>query len=100
MHKLNPNANGDRVMAALYEKSSGRMVSVYSNATSLQVNTGNSLAGVFGKGKHVYRSSQGVSLATQTPPNAVNAESCKSPWVMPGQVYEHRTTYQFSVRDS
>ncbi len=94
-------ADGELAFAAkLQDASSGRAVEVFTTKPGLQFYTGNSLTGEFqGKGGKFYSQYSGLCLETQFFPDAPNHHSFPSARLEPGETYEHKTVYKFSVID-
>lgn len=92
--------SSDRVQlaAVLRDTSSGRSLTVHSNAPGLQVYSGNFLDGsAVGKDGIPYARHSGVALESQGFPNSVNTPSFPSVVVRPGETYRHEVLYQFGL---
>ncbi len=76
---------------------SGRTMSVSTTLPAVQFYTGNNLNGVLGKGGSVYDKYAGFCLETQMFPDSPNKPNFPSPFIMPGEVWEHETVYTFGV---
>lgn len=81
----------------LYDKSSGRIMKVYTTKPGIQFYSGNFLDGtVIGKNKVCYYKYAGVCLETQYFPNSTELLHFPSPILKAGDVYHHITKYTFS----
>ena len=94
------NQSGDMALAAtLYEPESGRLMKVFTTEPGLQFYSGNfldgSLIGKSGK-NYVYRG--GLCLETQHYPDSPNQPQFPNTILRPGEVYQTRTVYQFTVK--
>ena len=86
--------------AELYDKDSGRRLSVYTNQPSLQVYTGYLMDGSdVGKGNIPYYANAGIALETQGYPDAVHWECFPSVLLNVDEEYLQYTKYKFSVDD-
>lgn len=85
-----PDGEGMRVMARLSEATSGRAMTVTSDAPGLQVYTGNSLHPPFAV-------HQSVSLEAQRLPDAPNQPELGPCVLRPGEMYETTTILDFST---
>lgn len=84
--------------ARLRDPLSGRTVELLTTECGMQLYSGNHLAGGRqGKGGHAYRAHSGVALETQHFPDSPNQAAFPSTILRPGQVYQSRTVYRFSV---
>ena len=88
-----PDGEGMRLMARLHGASSGRVMTVSSDAPGLQVYTGNSLHPPF-------RVHQSVSLEAQRLPDAPNQPALGPCVLRPGEEYATTTLLEFSTPDS
>lgn len=97
---LNKDQSGELTFAAsAYNKTSGRLMEVYTTHPAIQFYTGNFLDGSqTGKGgcKYVYRS--GFCLETQYYPDSPNHPDFPSTVLRPGEEYKHRTVFKFSTK--
>ena len=93
------NNVGDCPLAVeLYEESSGRKLSIYTNQPSLQVYTGYMMDGSdVGKDGTPYFSSAGIALEPQGYPDAVHWANFPSILLDVGEEYTFRAVYQFTV---
>lgn len=87
--------DGVRLAAELCDSKSGRWLHLSTNAPGLQVYTGNFLDGVPGKGGIQYKARQSVCLESQTYPNSTKEPLFPTPWLSPGQTYQHVMLYEF-----
>ena len=98
---LNPRKNDTLPAAILYEKGSGRMMKVFTDQPGLQLYTANFLDGsLTGKSGRPYARQSALCLETQHFPDSPNQPQFPNTILRPGETYQSRTTYQFSVSDS
>jgi aldose 1-epimerase len=91
--------NGLILAASVYEPQSGRLMEVFTTQPGLQFYSGNFLDGTLvGKGKQVYTHRSGLCLETQHFPDSPNKAQFPSTVLSPGEKYQQRTIYKFSVR--
>jgi aldose 1-epimerase len=89
---------GLSLAARVYEPTSGRVMEVYTTEPGVQFYSGNFLDGtITGKQGHVYKQRYGFCLETQHFPNSPNQPNFPSTILRPGQTYQSRTVYKFSV---
>ena len=86
-----------RVIAQVWEPTSGRNMTVATNAPGVQFYTGNWLGGSRGKGGARYRKHSGFCLETQHFPDAVNQPRFRSCLLRPGDTYRHVMEHRFYV---
>jgi aldose 1-epimerase len=88
-----------RKAAELYEATSGRLMSVFTDQAGLQFYSGNFLDGT-AKGKNgiAYQQRSGLCLETQAFPDTPNKSQFPSATLRPGQTYRQTTIYQFSTK--
>ena len=87
--------------ATLYDKNSGRMLQIFTDQPGLQLYTANFLDGsLVGKSGRPYLKRSAVCLETQHFPDSPNQPEFPSTILRPGEIYQTRTTYKFSVSDS
>jgi len=84
-------------VAVVYNKKSGRVMKLSSNAPGVQLYTGNNLNNVKGKGGYIYQAYAGLCLETQGFPDSVNHPNFPSQIVTPGKTYEHYMLYTFTI---
>ena len=98
---LNPRKAGSMPVATLYEKTSGRMMKVFTDQPGLQLYTANFLDGsLIGKSGRPYARQSALCLETQHFPDSPNQSQFPNTFLRPGETYQSRTTYQFTVSDS
>jgi aldose 1-epimerase len=87
------------VLAAhVREPQTGRVLEIYTTEPGVQFYSGNFLDGTTtGKQGHVYKQRFGLALETQHFPDSPNHPEFPSTILRPGQVYQSRTVYKFSV---
>ncbi len=95
------NTKGDITSkcVTLESLNTGIVLDVYTNEPGIQVYTGNFLDGtLMGKKGIVYKPRTAVCLETQKYPDTPNKPDWPSALLNPGEKYESRCIYQFSVR--
>jgi len=98
---LNPKKGAKKPAATLYEKNSGRKMQVFTDQPGLQLYTANFLDGSLnGKSGKPYMKRSSLSLETQHFPDSPNQPEFPNTILRPGETYQTRTIYQFSVIDS
>jgi aldose 1-epimerase len=98
---LNPRQDDTLPAAILYEKSSGRIMKVFTDQPGLQLYTANFLDGsLTGKSGRPYARQSALCLETQHFPDSPNQPQFPNTILRPGETYQSRTIYQFSVSDS
>jgi aldose 1-epimerase len=86
------------LMARVKDPASGRVMEVLSNQPGVQFYTGNFLDGTaVGKGGTIYRQGDGLCFEPQVFPDTPNHPAFGSARVDPGQTYENRIVYRFSI---
>jgi len=89
-----------QLAATLYEKTSGRLMKVFTEEPGLQLYTANFLNGsLIGKSGRPYVKRGALCLETQHFPDSPNRPDFPNTILRPGQSYKTRTIYQFSVSD-
>jgi len=89
---------GLQLMAKVEDPASGRTMEIFSNQPGVQFYTGNFLDGTAtGKGGVIYRQGDGLCFEPQVFPDTPNKPSFGSARLDPGQTYENRIVYRFSV---
>ena len=97
---LNGEAGELRLAARVVEKTTGRVMEVFTEEPGMQFYTGNFLDGtIIGKGGVVYKFRHGFCLETQHFPNSPNQPDFPSTLLRPGEEYKTVTVYKFSVVD-
>jgi len=85
-----------RQAARVTEKTSGRVMDVYTTEPGVQFYTGNFLDGTLkGKGGKVYAFRNGLCLETQHFPNSPNTPSFPTTVIKAGEHYKSQTEYRF-----
>ena len=98
---LNPKKGVKKPVATLYEKTSGRKLLVFTDQLGLQLYTANFLDGSLnGKSGKPYLKRGSLCLETQHFPDSPNQPRFPNTILRPGETYQTRTIYQFSVSDS
>ena len=88
-----------RLVAEVFDPTSGRCLAVSTDQPGLQLYTSNYLDGtIVGKNGSVYDRYAAVCLETQHFPDSPNQPSFPSTVLRPGEVFQSCTSYQFSVR--
>jgi aldose 1-epimerase len=96
---INDYTGATRLMASVYDPSSGRVLEVLSSEPGLQFYTGNFLDGTLkGKGGWVYQFRDAFCMEPQHFPDSPNEPSFPSVVLKPGAVYHNTIVYRFSVR--
>lgn len=97
-HNYIINGTGMRLAAELIGDKSKIKMNVYTDMDGMQLYTGNFIEGApLGKWGSSYQNRSAVCLETQFLPNAVNCPAFPSPVLRVGEVYRHRTVYQFKT---
>lgn len=95
---LNTNATALHKAAELSEEKSGRLVSIYTNQSSLQVYTGYFMDGSdIGKYGIPYEKSAGIALEPQGYPDALSHPEFPSIFIGPDTTFHHYTEYHFEL---
>lgn len=89
-----------RAVAQVYHPHSGRLLSVATTATGLQLYTGNKLAGIVGRGAQPYGKHAGFCLEAQAYPDQINSPDAEAVVLRPGQIYRQLTVYHLSTREA
>jgi len=96
---LNKKSNELSLAASVYEPTSGRKMQVFTTEPGLQFYSGNFLDGSdVGKEGKRYGFRSAFCLEAQHFPDSPNQPTFPSTVLEPGQQYEQKTIYQFSVR--
>jgi len=96
---LNKDGKDMTLAAVVYERTSGRVMKVYTAEPGIQFYAGNFLDGTLtGKEGKVYKRRYGFCLETQHFPDSPNKPDFPSTILRPGQKYETTTIYRFSTR--
>lgn len=89
---------GLQVMARVSDPASGRVMEILSNQPGVQFYSGNFLDGTAtGKGGVIYRQGDGICFEPQVFPDTPNKPAFGSATLDPGQTYENRIVYRFTV---
>lgn len=92
-------AKGLQLMARVEDPLSGRVMQILSNQPGVQFYTGNFLDGTAtGKSGAIYRQGDGICFEPQVFPDTPNKPAFGSARLDPGQTYENRIVYRFSVK--
>jgi aldose 1-epimerase len=90
--------SGLHLMAKVSDPISGRTMEVLSNQPGVQFYTGNFLDGTAtGKAGVIYRQGDGICFEPQVFPDTPNKPGFGSARLDPGQIYEDRIVYRFSI---
>lgn len=88
-----------KLVASVYEPTTGRFMEVSTTEPAVQFYTGNFLNGsVIGKKGVVYGRRSGLCLETQHFPDSPNKPSFPSTVLKPGETYQTTTVYKFSTK--
>lgn len=85
-------------MATLEHAGSGRVMEVYADSPAVQFYSGNFLDGKVTVNGVTYNQYMGLCLEPQTFPNAPNEPSFPTSRLNPGETYNHKIQYHFSVK--
>ena len=97
---LNDQDKGLRFVASAYEPVSGRLLEVYSDEPGVQFYSGNFLDGTLpNKSNGTYKYRTGFCLETQHYPDSPNQKNFPSVRLNPGELYESKTNFKFTVID-
>lgn len=98
---LNDQENGMRFAASAFHPSSGRLLEVYTTEPGMQLYTGNFLDGTLPMQGQVgnYERRTGFCFETQHYPDSPNHKEFPSVVLEPGEKYQSRTSFRFSVRE-
>ena len=89
---------GLQLLARMEDPASRRVMEIYSNQPGIQFYSGNFLDGtVTGTGGTIYRMGDGLCLEPQIFPDTPNKPDFGTAELRPGEVYENRIVYRFSV---
>ena len=96
---LRPVQKGIKPCARFHDPESGRTMTLATTAPGVQFYNGHKIyeQDQVGKGGYRYPQWAGICLETQGFPNAINHDNFPSIVLRPGECYEHKTTYTFSV---
>jgi aldose 1-epimerase len=96
-YAFDDDATAPRKVAVLFDPSSGRELSVSTDARGLQFYSGNYLEGVPARGGSQYCKQAGLCLEAGGFPNEINMDGERAV-LRPGDVYRQRTRYTLRVR--
>lgn len=94
----NGGQDGPELAAELYDPKSGRVMSVYTTETCLQVYSGIHLNNLKGKRATMYNRYHGLCFETQCFPDSINQNAFTSVVLRPGEIFRSVTSHVFSVR--
>jgi len=99
-YSLNKNTEGELSLAAtVWHPSSGRFLEVLTEEPGMQFYSGNALDGsLVGKSGKRYEGRAGFCLETQHYPDSPNQARFPNTILQPGEVYQTKTVYRFSVK--
>ena len=97
-HNFCVDGEGMREIATAYEPESGRVMEVYSDMPGVQLYTMNTVNGSRNKDGSLMIPHGAFCLETQFYPDSVHHENFPFRFVVPGEPFESKTIYQFSVR--
>lgn len=93
------NSEGMELAATVFEPNSGRFLEVMTDQPGIQFYSGNFLDGtVSGKAGYNYQFRAGLCLEPQHFPNSPNQANFPATVLKPGQVYDTKTIFKFSVK--
>jgi aldose 1-epimerase len=96
---LNRSGEGLSLAARVSEKTSGRVMEVWTTQPGVQFYSGNFLDGTnIGKGGKAYAYRTGLCLETQHFPDSPNKPAFPSTALRPGENFKSTTVYKFSVQ--
>jgi len=97
---LNDQDKGFRFAASAYDPVSGRLLEVFSDEPGIQFYSGNFLDGKLpNKSNGTYKYRTGFCLETQHYPDSPNQKNFPSVRLDPGDLYESKTSFKFTVID-
>ncbi|REE80777.1 aldose 1-epimerase [Lutibacter oceani] len=96
---LNNQNEGMRLASTAYNPESGRLLEIFTNEPGIQFYTGNFLDGTLpSKQGGTYAFRTGFCLETQHYPDSPNQKDFPSVVLNPGEKYETKTSFKFSVK--
>ena len=96
---LDKEGNGVEFAASVYEKESGRFMSVYTDQPGMQFYSGNFFDGTTkGKYDRELRFRESIALETQKFPDTPHHDNFPSTLLNPGDTYTHICIYKFEVK--
>ncbi|SDB34281.1 aldose 1-epimerase [Flavobacteriaceae bacterium MAR_2010_188] len=96
---LNGEAGNERFVASAYDEYSGRSMEIFTDQPAIQFYTGNFLDGTLRSpngGTYAHRT--GFCLETQHYPDSPNQQAFPTTVLKPGETYETKTIFKFSVK--
>lgn len=99
-HNFMLNGSGYRLAAKAFDKSSGRLMSVYTDKPCIQLYCGNFIDNEKGRDGALYQKHDAFCLETQFAPDSPNQENFPSAVLKANSTYDYTTCYQFEVKDS
>jgi aldose 1-epimerase len=96
---LNKSGSLRKPAAVVLEKTSGRVMEVFTTEPGLQFYSGNFLTGVSGKGGLSYPKHSGLCLEAQHFPDSPNRPEFPSTLLLPGMQYSQTTIYRFTTAE-
>lgn len=92
------NGSGRRAAAEVWERGSGRVMSVWTDQPAVQLYSANKLTGALvGLSNRAYRSGDGLCFETQHFPDSPNHPDFPGTTLRPGEVFRTETEYVFSL---
>lgn len=96
---LNNQDKGMRLVSTAYHPGSGRLLEIHSDEPGIQLYSGNFLDGTLpSKQGGTYGHRTGFCLETQHYPDTPNQENFPSVTLNPGEKYESKTSFKFSIK--
>lgn len=97
-HNFCVDGEGFRKHAEAYEPESGRKMEVFSDMPGVQLYTFNSVEGLTDKDGKPMKPHTAFCLETQYYPDSVNHSNFPFRFLQPGEVFQSRTVYRFSIQ--
>ncbi len=94
---INRSKDDLALAAKAVDKTSGRVLEVFTTKPGVQFYTGNFIEGQKGKDGAVYKKRGGFCFEPQFFPDSPNQPQFPSAVLHPGEVYQHKMAYKFSV---
>ncbi|KAJ6238777.1 aldose 1-epimerase [Anaeramoeba flamelloides] len=98
LNKTSKDKNSISFAAEIFDPISRRAMQVYTTEPGIQLYTGNFLANTRGKNGETYQKHSGFALETQHFPNSPNQLNFPSTLLNPGEIYESKTIYKFTIK--
>ena len=95
---VNRSGEGEVKAAEVFDPNSGRVLEVFTTEPGVQLYVANHQNGNVGKSGRVYNQYGALCLETQHYPDSPNKPEFPSATLRPGETYQSRTVYAFSVR--